>query len=159
MDGVGQAATWNNLARWTAHVLDNATYRDVADMSKQDRVRLQRRIAAVNLKKIPGGSTSNMDEIERFALADAPFIREQISIYKPHLTVACGTFQIAERVFGLSPEERLKWGERHFHRQHPDLGVLTSFWHPQSRLSKEKLFISFTEMVMALRAHDTFAAE
>lgn len=153
MDGGGQAATWNNLGRWTAHVLENATYRDVADMSKQNRIRLQRRIAAVNLKKIPGGSTSDMDEIERFALEDASFIREQISIYKPHLTIACGTFQIAERVFGLNPGDRLKWGERHFHRTHPTLGTLVSFWHPQSRLSKEKLFSSFTEMVAALRTH------
>ncbi|MBO1906559.1 hypothetical protein KHP60_16045 [Microvirga sp. 3-52] len=152
MNGGGQAATWNNLSRWTAHLLDGASYGDVADMRKEQRTRLQRRIAAVNLKKIPGTSTSDMSEIEHFALEDAQFLREQLSIYRPDLIVACGTFEIAERVLNLTPADRVKWGERHFHRRHPDFGVLTSFWHPQSRLSKKKLFRSFTEMVAALKA-------
>jgi len=152
MDDGGQWQTWNNLARWTAHAIDGAGFGEVDYMSKDTRRRLIRRVAALNLKKIPGTSASDMGEIWRFASADATFLREQIALYRPHLTVACGTLEIVEHLYGLRPEDRIACGERHFHTVHAELGHLAGFWHPQCRLSKKWLFDQFAQLVADVRA-------
>lgn len=150
IDDGGRRWTWNNIARWTAFVLDGAPWSSVTDMPLQKRAPLIRRIAGLNLKKVPGASVSDMGVIHRFAMEDTRWLREQLSLYKPHLIVACGTFWVAERLLGYSKENRVKLddGACHFSEE---WGVLLDFWHPQAWISKKDLFDSFATRVCQLR--------
>jgi hypothetical protein len=49
------AATWNNIARWTAHILDGAVFEQVRTIDQETRANYTSRIAAMNLKKAAGG--------------------------------------------------------------------------------------------------------
>lgn len=151
IDDGGRRWTWNNIARWTAFVLDGAPWSGVVDMPLQKRAPLIRRITGLNLKKVPGASVSDMRVIHRFAMEDSQWIREQLSLYKPHLIVACGTFCVAEPLLGYSEANRvqLEAGTCHVSEE---WGVLLNFWHPQARISPKNLFDSFVARVGQLRA-------
>ena len=56
----GRAATWNNLARWSALVDNPLLCIDEIDVSdRQKRAKHLHRIAVVNLKTTPGGNRAN----------------------------------------------------------------------------------------------------
>lgn len=115
-------------------------------MHGEGRARILRQVAAVNLKKTPGGAVASMRSIHAHAKRDAEFIREQVALYQPDLTIACGTFWICEEIFGLDPDLRGGQPPCHVHRD-PRLGALVSFWHPQARLPADWLCHKFAEAV------------
>ena len=66
----GRAPTWNNVARWTkwlSALPEVVPWAELEAMNRDARRHTLRVVAAVNLNKVPGGSTANFAEIQRFA--------------------------------------------------------------------------------------------
>jgi hypothetical protein len=102
IDEGGRPATWANLARWSAATLDEMSCSDVAHMGAADRrSRYTRRIAVMNLKKQPGGSICYRPAVREAAQRDATVLVEQTNLYRPHVTVAAGTFDVVQRLFDI----------------------------------------------------------
>jgi hypothetical protein len=131
----GGYKTWANLACWSA-TIRNIDF-DLVDRSNREWRGSQLRWSAfVNLKKMPGGSRSDDSEVERFALEHAVLLRRQLSLYKPHLTLACGrnTFATLEKIFSgrrdhPKEHEKVIHGFYFFNDAH--LGTVIDFYHPQ----------------------------
>jgi len=128
--------TWGNLARWSA-TARCATFAPADAKDRAWRAEQLKHSAFVNIKKIPGGSKSNDAEVEGFALAHADLIREQLSLYRPHLTLACGRriFSVLENVFSgvrdhpIEHEADVLHGFSFF--RDAELGTVIHFYHPQ----------------------------
>lgn len=81
---------WNNVARWAGGVL--LGFPSYEDVCADDRKRASlRSIAAINLKKQSGGSSSDMTEIHAHAYRDRALILRQIDLLSPTIVIACGT--------------------------------------------------------------------
>lgn len=80
--------TWNNIARWAQALLEGGEYPEY--VSKGDKTYWLKRIAFVNLKKVPGGSTANTEEISKYVQNDALYLRSQIELYTPDIIICCG---------------------------------------------------------------------
>jgi len=127
-----RGATWNNLARWSALANNPSltmTEIDVSDLTKR-REHL-RRIAVVNLKKIGGRATAVMSEIKGYAEQHWSLLQQQFDLYKPHATIAGGTFEILAELRGsiVIPQK----GERFPFFEDKDFGICINFYHPQPR--------------------------
>ncbi|MCK4225168.1 MAG: hypothetical protein KAX39_08295 [candidate division Zixibacteria bacterium] len=82
---------WHTVGRWAYGILNNfPTYRE-SDSHKSIRQGI-RSVAIMNLKKITGGSWSDLDEINATAHRDKEFIRMEADIIDPQVIVACGTW-------------------------------------------------------------------
>ena len=86
----GRWQTWNNVTRWTEGILALPKIRPWGNLETVDsnaRIRALGKIAAVNVKKTPGGATANFDGMRGFARANRVFIRRQLELYRPNLVV------------------------------------------------------------------------
>lgn len=140
-------STWNNIARWSAGILFNKTYDEVKDLNKEDRKKYLTPITVINLKKTPGGPSSNDKEIANFAENDREYIMKQLEIYKPDVIICCGTgrYFLNQVIYGQSNRDVDEWI-----RETEDLWymwndgrLVVSVWHPQQRSkgrTKEFLF-------------------
>jgi|SRR5580658_3144167 hypothetical protein len=138
----GRAATWNNLARWSALFYNPRLRIEEIDVSNQaKRSDYLRRIAVVNLKKIPGGGTADLSSVKRFATRHWDLLEEQLKLCRPTMTIAGGCFDILAELVGSTVV--LQEGGRFpfFKDQH--LGACVSFYHPQPRFrpSSKLLFL------------------
>lgn len=129
--------TWNNITRW-AMVLGalNATTTKNVYVDDVLRKEVLSHIAVVNLKKKPGGSTSDAHEIRRAALENANLVRHQIAECEPDMIVCCGS-GVADGLEDVLAGEDLCWRSALSHRmgKHGDT-IIIDFWHPAARKNK-----------------------
>jgi hypothetical protein len=82
---------WYSVATWSAGLLGN--FPPFAAVDKLEVLsKSLRSIAVVNLKKLSGGSRSDLQQINLFAHSDSELLRRQISQIAPQIIIACGTF-------------------------------------------------------------------
>lgn len=140
--------TWNNVARWSAGLLFNKTFDEVKDLNGDDRKHHLAPLSVLNLKKTPGGSTSDPAELDAFAKEDSAFIRRQLAIYKPDMIICCGTGTIfVNEVLDKSYKSWIKLSDDLWYMW--DEGrLIISTWHTQPRnKSKEYLFKQVPEAI------------
>lgn len=80
--------TWNNIVRWTQAIRYGSKYQK--HITKADKTKCLRTIAALNMKKVGGDASANDEEIRDFGKRDAKFINQQIELYQPDIIVCCG---------------------------------------------------------------------
>lgn len=136
-------STWNNIARWTAALLQGEEYPE--HISQEMRVEYLRKISFLNLKKVGGGSSTDHDELRKYARADALYIREQLLLYCPDIIICCGKWVVADILErevlagtgGMTVQDREELdGIPVFYTRFPGKERLTpvvSFRHPQKR--------------------------
>lgn len=98
-----------------------------------------KRIAVLNLKKTPGGSSSNMDVVNSFAQADAAEIREEIGIIDPDIIILGGTGSAFYKVCGLDDNMAIIKDRLHQYAYYNLLGrdrLVIDYYHPSIRVSK-----------------------
>ena len=136
--------TWKNVAQWVALVLDGAGWSEVEYLDRESMLKYLERIAAMNLKKTSGASTAKSPELWKHAVEDSSFILEQIRLYRPHVTVACGTAGYLEAIDpDISVEQSLT-------SPHRDLGRIVKLRHP-SRGSPKKMYDELAQLITPLR--------
>lgn len=143
--------TWDNIARWVK-CIDNIDtdipWAFLESINDSQRAELLLSICAMNLKKTPGGSSTNQTELEKVVEEDQSFIRRQYSIYEPDLTICCGTGWDFRYALSLNDGDVLeaKHGIKWF-RNHEGRPVII-YRHPQSRIKHSTLAY---ELVDAIR--------
>lgn len=93
--------TWNNIVRWrnAIHQVMNhdrgvvvASFEQDAAITSADRRQALSDVAVMNMKKMPGGSTSNWPTIEQHAKHFSQELGKQIAMLDPDVIVACGVW-------------------------------------------------------------------
>ena len=134
----GRGQTWNNVTRWTEGILALPEIRPWNDLERIDenaRIRALRKIAAVNIKKTPGGATAEVDGLRRFARANREFVRRQLDLYRPNLIVGCGSDVsdvLFEDIYG-KPEWRITVRGTWYAAL--DSATYFDYYHPNARMS------------------------
>jgi hypothetical protein len=135
--GYDRLKTWRRLASWAGLILEGLNFDAARPLSPESTTAILRRIACVNLKKIPGGAVAVRNEIERVAKEDAALIREQIALYAPSLIVCCGVpvFGPLQKVYDLDDSVRFGFldedGGKTWFFNLPEGAPVMDFWHPQ----------------------------
>lgn len=130
---------WKAIGYW-GHGLQNIadfSYPDFAEARKENSYKyFCRSSAIVNLKKAPGGSSSNMNSIQEAAFSDREFIEEELRIISPKIIVCGGTFDICTKLWGKYEmiSERV-----HKTAVFKDV-VWIDFLHPRARIGQEFLY-------------------
>ncbi len=141
----GRGQTWNNVTRWV-HGIRNlpsrcewSFYKKISEAFRKETLKS---IVAMNLKKLPGGSSTNRQDLEDVAKKDAPFIKKQYAIYDPDITI-CGGDDTAD-FFMKAVGHKMKWektvgdhgDEILWYRRNSDPKrpkYVVSYWHPAAR--------------------------
>lgn len=90
----GRPQTWNNIARWTEGIRNISADLPWSDLEKIDEARRKHSlcsIAAINLKKSPGGHTADSSIVATVAAEDKEFLNRQFALYAPDIVVCCGS--------------------------------------------------------------------
>lgn len=135
--GIKHAQTWNNVSRWSqgiAALPNELPYDAVAEQTEETRTESVARLAVVNVKKVPGSAVAVNKDIHLFAREHATYLRAQLALYQPRLTICCGSAWYLPDLY--SQEELGIWqhaatGVRW--RQSSVIGAIIWYKHPQSR--------------------------
>lgn len=77
-----------NIGRWTGLLIDGVTtYEDISAIQAR---RQCRRVAIVNLKKLPGGAKADYRKVAEHAQTHRTRLLAQLAIIAPAIVVACG---------------------------------------------------------------------
>ena len=85
--------TWNNVVRWSFGLLEGDAennFKKIDRLNVEKRKKYLRKIAAINLKKSPGGARSMPDKIECAVARDKDLLKEQIKLYQPDVIIIGG---------------------------------------------------------------------
>lgn len=135
--GIEHAQTWNNVARWAqgiAALPDSLAYADVAEQTTMSRTHHVSGLAVVNVKKIPGGPVAGDRAIHAFAREHAGYLRAQLALYNPRITICCGSAWYLPDLYTqgeLGEWRRASTGVQW--RQSSVIGAIIRYKHPQSR--------------------------
>jgi len=149
----GQWQTWNNVARWVEGIrmLPNEIH-----WEKLGKINLKRRkkalsfIAAINIKKIPGGGYSNNDELDRFARENKDFLKKQFGLYNSDVIVCCSTWYLLEELFGKFNDS--KWTSRGVRFCEYKGKFIVDYWHPQARYPAQFLYYGLVDALREILA-------
>ena len=137
--------TWNNIFCWASYLMDNKPLIDCKSPDKaEERAKIFKKIAAMNLKKESGGSQSKYDEIRSVAIEDSALIKEQIEMYMPDIIICCGKELIFNRIksiFAGNVEQMVCKNARIIKiTLNGKTTTVLDFYHPQARKKKPELF-------------------
>jgi len=145
------APTWTNITRWTI-ALQKFTAgefpvwrEDLETITDHDRQKALQNIAIMDLKKTPGGTTSDMVEVAEWAIKNNERLCRQLSIYNPDIII-CGGSRVCDilrdNVCKISEKWRItKRGIYYFWYYGSNGGKIPviDFVHPQQRNTKNSL--------------------
>lgn len=134
--------TWSNAARW-AQACRAAPHPpgwpEVEQSTEEFRREVLTSVAIVNVKKTPGGASTNASELLQVARRDHAFLHRQFEMYRPDYTILCGTAQCLNPLFGDTDEAQgMRFqtqidGKEFAFRRNPTLGMAIRMPHPQAR--------------------------
>jgi hypothetical protein len=156
LDG-GRAQTWNNVTRWIDGIRslpDDIPWNAVAEITDGRRQRTLRSIVAMNLKKSPGGHTTDPAALSNAAAADAALINRQFALYEPDLVICCGadTSNIFDGLVDLGGEPRWKATRRGIrYREFQERRFVVSFAHPEARVGDCLLYYGLVDAIREIR--------
>ena len=155
--GRPKAATWNAVTRWMRGIRALPKVLPWIDLKPkptvEDRVEAVRSLCVMNLKKVPGLGSADMDVVENVARQDQAFLREQFGLYDPDLVICCGTSKLFQQVL---PEEvvglpKWKMTERGVFKCKLNSGPqFIEFFHPQVRWEASMVHYALIDAVREL---------
>jgi|GEM_PF-2972379 hypothetical protein len=141
-----QGKTWNNVVRWTQAIRqlvaekrspEEISFEQDQWIDQSKRHEILSRIAAINLKKVPGHSSSHMGEVHSHARQFSQLLEEQIATHDPHVIVACGVDLKQIRAFSGLNYDPSNGAWFHFAGEHR---IIIWADHPQARKNAKGMF-------------------
>ena len=153
----GRGQTWNGVSQWAkgiAALPSEAPWETLKSLDETKRIEALRPIAAMNLKKSPGGSRTNRRDLASVARADRDLLIEQFHLYSPDLVICCGDVvgDLMCEILQLDPAKAWRSTAKNVgYIEHANRKYLISYYHPQARHSKETMFHEVVGAVRELR--------
>lgn len=157
---------WDNIYRWTRVVSesDSISWEKVSNVKKEHcREKTLRKISVMNMKKIPGGSSSKNKELTKATLEHKGDLQKQIELYDADYIILGNTYFLLEKLDYLTEEERKYKNKyyltkkskacKYFVKKLPHKKqIIINFYHPSAqRLKPEKLFDLFLEIIKDIK--------
>ena len=146
----GQSATWNNITRWTKGIFrygEELNWSSLEEINEDSRKETLKHIIAVNLKKIPGGYTTDYKKLEDFLEkpSNINYLKQQISLYNPDIIVCCGTGWWYSNYI----EKGMKWKKtkRGILYNKENNKLIVSYSHPEARVSSNLLYYGLIDAI------------
>ncbi len=145
----GRAWTWNNITRWVEGV--RSLPRDLAWESLEtiDEPRRQAAlssIAAINLRKSPGGHTTDAARLAEDAEEDREFINKQVALYDPDYVICCGTSDLFHSLVEFLQRPNWKRTSRGVWYHEPVAGkYVIEYSHPEARCANHLLYYGLVD--------------
>ena len=146
----GRAATWDNITRWTKGILkykEELEWSSLENINEDSRKEILRYIVAVNLKKIPGGYTTDCKKLEDFLEkpSNINYLKKQISLYNPDIIICCGTGWWYSNYI----EKGMKWEKtkRGILYNKENNKIIIFYSHPAARVSSNLLCYGLIDAV------------
>ncbi len=147
-DNNTRAQTWNNVLRWRSGIHDvwagkapdEIQYEDFEWISTEERKEKLKDIAAINLKKVAGSSSSNMMDINNHAEHFTKLLSRQVELLDPDVIVACGVW--LHHIEGFEVLEKVEHHDPGFavHVFEGKPRVILWAEHPQARKNAKGMF-------------------
>ena len=152
----GRGMTWNNVTRWTYALRTLVIKKEMPRWEAVKRIYPGtrkynlRKIAAINVKKQPGGASTNTQHlIASFRKYNRQYLGRQISLLGHIDYLVCCGDGVAQ-CYAACTHERLAWKRvsGHVRRAVTEDGtVVVDFFHPQCRQGIRQLFFQFCEAI------------
>ena len=154
----GTPRTWDGITRWVEGIrnLPNDTPWEVLEyIDEERRQKALRTIAAVNLKKKPGGSTAVYAQLKQAAENDKLYIKEQIKIYNADYIIFCGR-DTSDIFHSVVDRREVEWRETSrgvlYHESYPDRYMI-KYYHPQAHYPHPLLHYGLVDAVREIEKH------
>jgi hypothetical protein len=143
--------TWNNIARWVEGIRrldEDIPWSELVEIDGERRRETLKSIAAVNLKKSPGGHTTDSAELAKTSEEDRVFLTRQFALYAPDVIVCCGTSDLFHRLVPICEQPQWKSTRRgvRFHEYRPGQFVL-EYSHPEARCAAPLLYYGLIDAI------------
>jgi len=149
----GRAQTWNNITRWVEgirNIPSDFPWSNMETINETSRRLALQSIAAINLKKSPGGHTTDRATLAATAAEDRAFLNRQFGLYEPDIVLCCGsdTSDTFHRLVTLDHKPEWKSTRRGvwFHEFKPKRFIV-QFAHPEARVADTLLFYGLIDAI------------
>lgn len=148
-----RSQTWNNVTRWIFGIqrIDiSIDWNEIQNISNDQRKLLLRSICAINLKKSPGGHTTDKNALFQAAIEDKKFLNEQWDIYDPDLVICCGSVVSGffHKLVKFSEEPDWKMTKRGiWYHEFQTNRYMIKYSHPEARVDDCLLFYGLVDAV------------
>jgi hypothetical protein len=158
----GRAETWDSVARWLYAIRrlpHEVPWEELREVTNEMRCEHLRSIAAVNLKKIPGGHTTVARLFRLAAQQHAEYLRQQFAIYKAEIVICCGSavknaFDEFIKADGAPPWQRTSRGVEFI--EYADGKMVIGYSHPEARVAPNLIHYGLVDAIREIvvrRAH------
>lgn len=151
----GRSQTWNNVARWVSSIRNinsDIKWTELEVVDNEYRKNTLRSICAFNLKKSPGGHTTDKVSFNTAVEDDKEYIKKQYEIYNADVTVCCGTGWDLRYALGLNDCEVFETsrGIKWFMNNHNKPVFIYS--HPAARIQTSLLVYGLIDAIREVYA-------
>lgn len=137
----GWAGTFNPIIYTSYGILNNKDWNNISDTSSDPSIiDVLYSIAFINIKKTPGGSSSDDDELEAYHKTHKSILLKQIEVYNPDVIICGNTFQFIKDDLNINLETN-----EHFYDQTVDMSIykndkfiIVDAFHPNAHKNKQK---------------------
>lgn len=154
----GRVATWSNLARWTDGLrsLDvDRSWSELSEVDAERRVNSLRSIAAMNLKKTPGGTVNVKADLYQIATEDRVHLNRQFAMYDADIVICCGpdVAEIVHRLIDVAQPQPWRLTRRGVeYREYGSGKLMITHTHPTARLGANLLYYGLIDAVREIFA-------
>jgi len=151
-----RSQTWDNITRWIygiRNINKDIEWKEVQEISEERRKEYLKSICAINLKKSPGGHTTNNNVLSQVANKDKVFLNEQFSIYNsdlPDLIICCGSVvsELFHNLIEFSEKPNWKMTKRGiWYYEYQINKYVIEYSHPETRVANCLLYYGLVDAV------------
>jgi hypothetical protein len=147
----GRVPTWDAITRWVVGIRrlpEDIPWCELDKITEVQRCATLKSIAAINLKKSPGGHTADDAAIAKVSGEDAAFLKKQCALYRADIIVCCGTGDQFHRVVSICelPEWRRTRRGVWFY-EYESSKYVVSYAHPEARCASNFLYYGLIDAI------------
>lgn len=163
----GRTQTWDNIARWTCGIQNWTKDFDweeklVPIKNIEARKEWLKYICVMNIKKTPGGHTTNSKNLRTDSSRDGEFLERQFKLYyqdlklRPDFIIGCGTetTNLFHEIVPFAPDEKWKNTKRGVFYYEYDKGkFFIKYAHPEARVADNLLYYGLIDAIKELKSN------